>query len=68
MLSICVADHHDLGMNFSLAEQRVALSSILRKYELSLPKDSIHKDGLVFDRQMLVLTAKDMQINFTRRH
>ncbi|KAI8579676.1 hypothetical protein K450DRAFT_240982 [Umbelopsis ramanniana AG] len=57
-----------IGMNFSLAEQRVALSSILRKYELSLPKDSIHKDGLVFDRQLLILTAKDMQINFTRRY
>ncbi|CAO3671169.1 unnamed protein product [Umbelopsis ramanniana] len=57
-----------IGMNFSLAEQRVALSSILRKYELSLPKDSIHKDGIVFGRQLLVMSAADMQINFTRRH
>ncbi|KAG2175879.1 hypothetical protein INT44_000357 [Umbelopsis vinacea] len=57
-----------IGMNFSLAEQRVALSSILRKYELSLPADSIHKDGLVFDRQLLILSAKDMQIDFTKRY
>jgi cytochrome P450 len=68
VLNTCVADHHDLGMNFSLAEQRVALSTILRKYELSLPKDSIHKDGIVFGSQMLNLTAKEMKINFTRRY
>jgi hypothetical protein len=55
-------------MNFSLAEQRVALSSILRKYDLSLPEDSIHKDGIVFGSNKLNLTAKDMNINFTRRY
>ncbi|KAI8579674.1 hypothetical protein K450DRAFT_240971 [Umbelopsis ramanniana AG] len=57
-----------IGMNFSLAEQRVALSSILRKYELSLPEDCIHKDGIVFGSQMLNMTAKEMMINFTRRY
>jgi hypothetical protein len=50
-----------------VAEQRVALSSILRKYELSLPKDSIHKDGLVLDSQSISNSAKEMNINFTRR-
>jgi len=56
-----------IGMNFSVAEQRVALSSILRKYELSLPKDSIHKDGLVFESQNVTNSVKEMNINFTRR-
>ncbi|KAI8579670.1 hypothetical protein K450DRAFT_240950 [Umbelopsis ramanniana AG] len=57
-----------IGMNFSLAEQRVALSSILRKYELSLPEDSIHKDGIVFGSQTLTFATEKMMINFTRRH
>ncbi|KAI9276458.1 cytochrome P450 [Umbelopsis sp. AD052] len=57
-----------IGMNFSLAEQRVALSSILRKYELSLPEGSIHKDGIVFGSQMLNFGAKEMNINFTPRY
>jgi hypothetical protein len=55
-------------MNFSLAEQRVALSAILRKYELSLPEDSIHKDGLIFSSELFINGAKDMRIKFTRRY
>ncbi|RIA97960.1 cytochrome P450 [Glomus cerebriforme] len=35
-----------LGINFSLIEQRIMLCAILRKYEVSLPADSIHKDKL----------------------
>ncbi|KAI8339869.1 cytochrome P450 [Chlamydoabsidia padenii] len=35
-----------LGMNFSMAEQRVFLSMLLRKYEWNLPENSIHKDGV----------------------
>jgi len=57
-----------IGMNFSLAEQRVALSAILRKYELSLPEDSIHKDGLIFSSELFINGAKDMRIKFTRRY
>ncbi|KAG2175882.1 hypothetical protein INT44_000360 [Umbelopsis vinacea] len=57
-----------IGMNFSMAEQRVALSSILRKYELSLPEDSIHKDGIVFDCVTMTFATKKMMINFTRRY
>ncbi|CAO3671177.1 unnamed protein product [Umbelopsis ramanniana] len=56
-----------IGMNFSVAEQRVALSSILRKYELSLPEDSIHKDGIVFESHNVTNSAKKMNIIFTRR-
>ncbi|GES99835.1 cytochrome P450 [Rhizophagus clarus] len=35
-----------LGINFSLIEQRITLCALLRKYEVSLPADSIHKDKL----------------------
>ncbi|PKC58569.1 cytochrome P450, partial [Rhizophagus irregularis] len=35
-----------LGINFSLIEQRIMLCALLRKYEISLPEDSIHKDKL----------------------
>ena len=57
-----------IGMNFSLAEQRVALSAILKKYELSLPEDSIHKDSLQFGNHLFTLAPKDLAINFTRRY
>ncbi|GBC01637.1 hypothetical protein RclHR1_04270015 [Rhizophagus clarus] len=33
-----------LGTNFSLIEQRIILCVLLRKYEVFLPADSIHKD------------------------
>ncbi|GES99830.1 cytochrome P450 [Rhizophagus clarus] len=35
-----------LGTNFSLIEQRIILCALLRKYEVSLPENSIHKDKL----------------------
>ncbi|RIA81297.1 cytochrome P450 [Glomus cerebriforme] len=35
-----------LGVNFSLMEQRITLCALLRKYEVSLPADSTHKDKL----------------------
>jgi len=35
-----------LGTNFSLIEQRIILCALLRKYEVSLPANSIHKDKL----------------------
>lgn len=56
------------GMNFSLAQQRVLLSAILRKYELSLPEDSIHKDGLQFNSNLLVLSSKNITLDFKRRY
>ncbi|CAO3679338.1 unnamed protein product [Umbelopsis vinacea] len=57
-----------IGMNFSTVEQRIALSSILRKYELSVPDDSPHKDGLKFGNLLFTLTSKDLKLNFTRRY
>jgi len=60
--------HYIAGMNFSLAEQRVALSAILQKYELTLPEDSIHKDGLKFGKHGIVLAAEDLYVNFKKRY
>ncbi|CAO3601125.1 unnamed protein product [Absidia cylindrospora] len=56
-----------IGMQFSLEEQRVILSSLLRKYEWRLPEDSIHKNDPVTN-SIGVLTAKDLNIIFTRRY
>ncbi|KAI8139343.1 cytochrome P-450 cyp509A1 [Fennellomyces sp. T-0311] len=56
-----------LGMNFSLAEQRVFLPMLLRKYEWSLPEDSIHKDGLVTEGYP-VAAPKDLYIVVKQRY
>ncbi|CAO3623309.1 unnamed protein product [Cunninghamella blakesleeana] len=56
-----------IGMNFSLAEQRVILACILRKYEWSLPEDSIHKDHLVTSYSA-IQTAQKLNIKFKRRY
>ncbi|PKC66595.1 cytochrome P450 [Rhizophagus irregularis] len=41
-----------LGINFSLIEQRIMLCALLRKYEVSLPADSIHKDKLQIEPEV----------------
>jgi cytochrome P450 len=56
-----------IGMNFSLAEQRVVLAMLLRKYTWSLPKDSIHKNHIVFSGGMGLLTPRDLYLNFQKR-
>ncbi|KAI8150362.1 cytochrome P450 [Fennellomyces sp. T-0311] len=56
-----------IGMNFSLAEQRVFLPMFLRKYEWYLPEDSIHKDGIV-TKGFAPVAPKDLYIVFKRRH
>ncbi|KAL1934596.1 hypothetical protein VTP01DRAFT_6778 [Rhizomucor pusillus] len=56
-----------IGMNFSLAEQRIVLPLLLRKYEWSLPEDSIHKDRLITTNAG-VITPKDLKIMFRKRH
>ncbi|CAO3627034.1 unnamed protein product [Cunninghamella echinulata] len=57
-----------IGMNFSLAEQRVLISSLLRKYEWKLPEDSIHKEVLITNGVGGILTPKELKINFRRRY
>ncbi|KAI8887606.1 cytochrome P450 [Backusella circina FSU 941] len=56
-----------IGMNFSLAEQRVFFSMLLRKYTWTLPEDSIHKNGLKTKGVDLV-SPKDLEILFKRRY
>ncbi|CAG8714703.1 8241_t:CDS:2, partial [Funneliformis caledonium] len=46
-----------IGTNFSLIEQRVMLCALLRKYEISLPVDSIHKDKLHLRRANGTITG-----------
>lgn len=57
-----------IGINFSLTEQRIALSLILRKYELSVPESSIHKDELKFSSNMFFNTALEVKLNFKPRY
>ncbi|KAI8368533.1 cytochrome P450 [Blakeslea trispora] len=56
-----------IGMNFSLYEQRVFLSMLLRRYTWKLPEDSIHKNGVVSIGAGITSTAK-LDIDFTRRY
>ncbi|KAI9304538.1 cytochrome P-450 cyp509A1 [Cunninghamella echinulata] len=56
-----------IGMNFSLLEQRVILSCLLRKYEWTLPENSIHKDHLVSIYDTLPRPV-DVKIRFKRRY
>ncbi|KAG2225674.1 hypothetical protein INT45_012146 [Circinella minor] len=56
-----------IGVNFSLNEQRVFLPMLLRKYELTLPDDSIHKDGLITSG-MGLQKASDLKINLKKRY
>ncbi|OZJ04260.1 hypothetical protein BZG36_02469 [Bifiguratus adelaidae] len=57
-----------IGMQFSLAEQRVFLSMLLRKYEISLPADSIHAKGLVITPQFGVLSADNLIVDLKPRY
>ncbi|CAO3635458.1 unnamed protein product [Cunninghamella blakesleeana] len=56
-----------IGMNFSLVEQRVLLSSLLRKYEFHLPEDSIHKNELITST-VGVLSPINLKIVFAPRY
>ncbi|KAI7897291.1 cytochrome P450 [Mucor mucedo] len=56
-----------IGMNMSLAEQRVLLIMMARKYVWSLPKDSIHKDGMVING-MDIVGPKELILDFTKRY
>ncbi|KAJ8659800.1 hypothetical protein O0I10_004393 [Lichtheimia ornata] len=58
-----------IGMNFSLAQQRVVLAMLLRKYTFELPKDTIHKNdiqkrGIIFG----MITIENLDIVFNRRY
>ncbi|KAI8146548.1 cytochrome P450 [Fennellomyces sp. T-0311] len=56
-----------IGMNFSLVEQRVLLPMMLRKFEWSLPENSIHKDNVVTEG-LGVIRPKELLLSFKRRY
>ncbi|CAO3614076.1 unnamed protein product [Mucor hiemalis] len=56
-----------IGMSFSLAEQRVALCMMLKKYSWSLPTNSIHEKEVV-TTGIFFTVAKNLQICFQPRY
>ncbi|KAJ1919174.1 hypothetical protein H4219_002121 [Mycoemilia scoparia] len=56
-----------LGMNFSIIEQRVFLSMILRKFTLELPKDSPYKNAIP-STTINIVAPRDLAINFIPRY
>ncbi|KAI9484151.1 MAG: cytochrome P450 [Benjaminiella poitrasii] len=56
-----------LGMNFSLTEQRVVLSMMLKRYEIDISKDSIHYNEIVFDKAFN-FAPSSLELIFTRRY
>ncbi|KAF7723462.1 cytochrome P450-dit2 [Apophysomyces ossiformis] len=56
-----------IGMNFSLVEQRVLLSMLLRKYTWELPKDSIHRHQLV-TKNIGIISGDRLNIDFKERY
>ncbi|KAI9008847.1 cytochrome P450 [Phycomyces nitens] len=54
-----------IGMNFSLTQQRVVLSMLLRKYTWALPDDSIYKDDL-HTNALGTSSAKKLEIAFQK--
>ncbi|KAI9304539.1 cytochrome P-450 cyp509A1 [Cunninghamella echinulata] len=55
------------GYNFSLTQQRIILASLLRKYEWTLPDNSMHKDKLK-SRFSLISINPDLYIDFKKRY
>ncbi|KAI7871653.1 cytochrome P-450 cyp509A1 [Spinellus fusiger] len=56
-----------IGMNFSLAEQRVMLSMFLRKYTWTLAEGSIHQNGVVTNGFGLIRVS-GLDLAFTKRY
>ncbi|KAK9659902.1 hypothetical protein K7432_018309, partial [Basidiobolus ranarum] len=56
-----------VGINFSLVEQRVVLSMLLKHFEWSLPMDSKHQDGLIVNQKTMLMSIVDLGIIFKER-
>nr|BDB32877.1 cytochrome P450 monooxygenase [Thamnidium elegans] len=57
-----------IGMNFSLIEQRVILSMLLRKYTWTIPEDSIHKDRLITSGFPIIVPHGGLDLRFLKRY
>ncbi|KAI9495418.1 cytochrome P450 [Zychaea mexicana] len=56
-----------IGLNFSMIELRVLLPMLLRKFEWSVPENSIHKDKLVIEG-LGVIRPKNLMLSFKKRY
>ncbi|KAI9496805.1 cytochrome P450 [Zychaea mexicana] len=56
-----------IGINFSMMEQRIALSMLLRKYTLMLPENSKHKSGVILDLP-INFAPESLEIHFVKRY
>ncbi|KAG2228009.1 hypothetical protein INT45_012033 [Circinella minor] len=56
-----------IGINFSMMEQRIALSMLLRKYTWKLPEGSKHENGIVADLP-LNFAPESLEIQFIERY
>ncbi|EIE80372.1 hypothetical protein RO3G_05077 [Rhizopus delemar RA 99-880] len=55
-----------LGMNFSLTEQRLLLVMMIRKYEIDVPKDSIHYERVIFGSE--TTPPNSLELTFKKRY
>ncbi|KAH8553809.1 cytochrome P450 [Umbelopsis sp. PMI_123] len=56
-----------IGMNFSLAEQKVVLAMMLRKFKWPLPKNSSNKDHLEIGGSLGIISPEQLHLKFTKR-
>ncbi|CEG64798.1 hypothetical protein RMATCC62417_01710 [Rhizopus microsporus] len=56
-----------IGMNFSLTEQKVALAMLVQRYDIDVPKDSIHYENIVYERPFY-LAPQSLELKFTKLH
>ncbi|KAI8077707.1 cytochrome P450 [Halteromyces radiatus] len=58
-----------VGANFSMNEQRVVMSMLLRKFTWKLPSDSIHANGLITrGLAFSIISTTSLDINFEKRY
>ncbi|KAI9261441.1 cytochrome P450 [Phascolomyces articulosus] len=55
-----------IGKNLSMAQQKLFLPMLLRKYRWDLPEDSIHREKVITETTMDVVHPVNLNINFKR--
>ncbi|RCI02684.1 cytochrome P450-dit2 [Rhizopus stolonifer] len=56
-----------IGISFSLTEQRLILAMMVRKYEISISKDSIHYDHIIMN-ETATKAPDSLELIFTKRY